>query len=651
MSRPRRPRLKIEALTAVLAAIIKQSPGALDAADRRLACIYIAYSLEGQSYDDGPAAWYAKAARDIGPEEIADLLLLRGARIDADSRARAIALHWATSAGHLAMVRKLLDDGADVNDANGTLKLTPLRNAAAAGDEPLVKLLLSRGAEVNARDMTGFTPLFLASGAGHGAVVRLLVESGADANASREDDFSPLHAAARGGHQDVVRLLLDAGADLRSRTKGGRTPLDDAASEGHSDVVSLVTRWATASGAPRPRAPAATIAVHPMAGEVPFRAHFEGPADPDQSLILHQWDFGDGSSGIGSQVEHHFLSAGTFTVRLTVTDYAGQAATGTVTVTSTARRPDKIAVVVDADLKPSINTRLERYIADLKASGCAVQVCEWRTGVEDEPALLKQRLMDIPGLTGAVLIGSIAPALYEFDEGLEGQHTGFPCDLYYMDFAADWSDADGDSYFDTITGEPYPEIWVSRLYAANIDDVFPDRSEADLINRYFDKNHAFRTGALRLPDRALAYQSYDFVRGGWSDSGLSPVYRDVRVANDGRTTRADDMMRRRRDGYEHVWLTAHGDPGCYVFMVGHGAAGSIPRSDVVAGDPRVLQSSPVHSSGELHRQLPHLRAHLRPLRRRQHEVGRHAGGFRPVLCPRRPGEVHGRGPPSLVRNP
>lgn len=52
-------------------------------------------------------------------------------------------------------------------------------------------------------------------------------------------------------------------------------------------------------------------------------------SDPDGSVATYAWDFGDGATGTGSQVEHDYGSAGTFQVTLTVTD--GEGATHSVT--------------------------------------------------------------------------------------------------------------------------------------------------------------------------------------------------------------------------------------------------------------------------------------------------------------------------------
>ncbi|MGY2085987.1 PKD domain-containing protein, partial [Blastococcus sp. SYSU DS0539] len=67
-----------------------------------------------------------------------------------------------------------------------------------------------------------------------------------------------------------------------------------------------------------------------------------GSADSDGRVAGYAWDFGDGGTGTGVTASHTYAAAGTYQVRLTVTDDAG--ATGTVTQAVTVTAPGEPVV-------------------------------------------------------------------------------------------------------------------------------------------------------------------------------------------------------------------------------------------------------------------------------------------------------------------
>ncbi|WP_328808223.1 S8 family serine peptidase [Nonomuraea antri] len=83
------------------------------------------------------------------------------------------------------------------------------------------------------------------------------------------------------------------------------------------------TQYPPGSGGNRPPTASFTNSCNQLA------CSFNGSAsaDPDGTIASYAWDFGDGSSGTGATPSHTYAAAGTYTVKLTVTDNAG--ATGT----------------------------------------------------------------------------------------------------------------------------------------------------------------------------------------------------------------------------------------------------------------------------------------------------------------------------------
>jgi len=92
------------------------------------------------------ACWRGQAAA-------AEWLLAHGARIDSDAMQWS-ALHYAVFAGHGAVVRLLLDRGADIN-ARSTNGSSVLMMAVYEGHEDLVRQLLARGADNSVRNDRG----------------------------------------------------------------------------------------------------------------------------------------------------------------------------------------------------------------------------------------------------------------------------------------------------------------------------------------------------------------------------------------------------------------------------------------------------------------------------------------------------------------
>jgi hypothetical protein len=74
-----------------------------------------------------------------------------------------------------------------------------------------------------------------------------------------------------------------------------------------------------------------------------------GSLDPDGSIERYDWDFGDGSSGLGVTAEHTYGAAGSYTVRLTVTDDRGATATASEQVVVSAPDPGDPGEPVAAD--------------------------------------------------------------------------------------------------------------------------------------------------------------------------------------------------------------------------------------------------------------------------------------------------------------
>ena len=154
--------------------------------------------------------------------------------------ASATELHNATKAGDIKKVRSLLNQGADINMAEGKYYYTPLHTASKEGHAEIVTLLIERGANVNAKRIFGHTPLHEAAFEGKTNIAKLLIDRGADVNAKSNSGNTPLHETAFEGHKETTRLLIERGADVNAKDNNGITPLYWARSENKHETAEVI---------------------------------------------------------------------------------------------------------------------------------------------------------------------------------------------------------------------------------------------------------------------------------------------------------------------------------------------------------------------------------------------------------------------------
>ena len=205
--------------------------------------------------------------------ELSELLVERGADVNAQSYEHETPLHWAAVRSHGAVVELLLAQGPDTEIGDDYGRTPLLLVARETGNVEIATALLDGGADVNARDRFDSTPLELAAWRGftgavdlfldRGATVpaggqeaealglfsiekglvrlfRVLADDDADLSARNENGGSLLHSASKGGSPEIVEVMLDRGLDMDEQDRYGRTPLHYAAEMGRLQVIELL---------------------------------------------------------------------------------------------------------------------------------------------------------------------------------------------------------------------------------------------------------------------------------------------------------------------------------------------------------------------------------------------------------------------------
>ncbi|XP_016428085.1 death-associated protein kinase 1-like [Sinocyclocheilus rhinocerous] len=177
-------------------------------------------------------------AAGCGNVQIIDVLMKKGAEIQAFDKTGATAIYHAARHGHVGTLRFLHEKKCplDIQDKSGE---TALHVAARYGNVDVVQYLCSIHANPDLVDREQETPLHCAAWHGYSAVARALCEAGCDVNARNREGESPLLTASARGFKDIVECLLEHGANLDSadKVRFGRTALHLAASNGGLEVV------------------------------------------------------------------------------------------------------------------------------------------------------------------------------------------------------------------------------------------------------------------------------------------------------------------------------------------------------------------------------------------------------------------------------
>jgi len=217
------------------------------------------------------------------------------------------------------------------------------------------------------------------------------------------------------------------------------------------------------------------------------------------------------------------------------------------TVNVTIADTDRILLVAEKSLYTEIQDSVEQYESDLRNQGCSVDISLWGGGGAKALKSTLQDACERNTYGGAFFVGNL-PAFW-YEQNSFGRHEEFPCDVYFMDFDAEWSDGDGDGICDAHTSLGL-DIFVSRIDGS-----------ADELRTYFEKNHAFRTGELPVDRCAFIFKDNDwenYERG--SSFGLNEIYDTVLIREKSDLTIRSKYLSQLSTGsaeYVYQWIHAY----------------------------------------------------------------------------------------------
>jgi len=145
-------------------------------------------------------------------------------------------------------------------------------------------------------------------------------------------------SAPQTGMQGIAVITFDVLAT--AGTAATRTEVSIAQSRTEADLlphVAVREAILSLSGGAGGNRPPTAEANGPYSGTVGTPVSFasSGSADPDGSVASYAWSFGDGGTAATANPTHSYAAAGSYLVRLTVTDNGGATATDSATATIT----------------------------------------------------------------------------------------------------------------------------------------------------------------------------------------------------------------------------------------------------------------------------------------------------------------------------
>lgn len=184
-------------------------------------------------------------------------------------------------------------------------------------------------------------------------------------------------------------------------------------------------------------------------------------------------------------------------------------------------------VLLDRSMKQVLAFEIARLLVDLQHDGWSVDTfsVERNTPVVQVKMGILNWYKGNPDKRHALFILGRVPVPYSGDIATDGHHAdhrgAWPCDGYYGTIDGLWTDqtvnnttaassrndnVPGDGKFDNNVFPSKVELQIGRVDFSNMTKFA--ESEATLLKRYLDKNHAWRTGKMEMAERGLVDNNF-----------------------------------------------------------------------------------------------------------------------------------------------
>ncbi|MFX0180318.1 MAG: hypothetical protein ACFE78_09000 [Candidatus Hodarchaeota archaeon] len=173
----------------------------------------------------------------------------------------------------------------------------------------------------------------------------------------------------------------------------------------------------------------------------------------------------------------------------------------------------KVNIYVNSTISSSLSSEINQYKQDIIAQGYNVDVINWSI---NDVTQLKSNITTAyaNGLIGAVLIGKLPFAKARYWDAAWSMYRNFSCDYYLMDLNGNWTDVNGNSFYDVGvtdynvehnngTADALPEIWVARISPYTISEI--GFNPIISLSNFFSRDHNLRIGLTYRPHKALLY--------------------------------------------------------------------------------------------------------------------------------------------------